>query len=372
MHLETLAIRSTTFHDENVKAVSLPIYLSTTYERNPDGTLSEYIYTRANNPNRALLENSLAALEGGAVALAFASGQAATMTVLQSLKPGDHVIAPADIYYGSLVLMQDIFGAWGLEVSRVDMTNLDNIREAIQPNTRLIWVETPSNPLLHITDIQEVATIAHQNNALCAVDNTWATPVLQQPLALGADLVMHSTTKYFGGHSDLLGGALVLKENGALAERLRKIQTTGGAVPSAFDCWLVARGIRTMPLRVKAATQTAALVAEFLNTHPSIEQVHYPGLPSHSGHEVAQKQMLTGGAMLSVQVKGGEKEALAFASRLQLFAHATSLGGVESLIEHRRSSEGPTSVSPENLLRISIGLEHSDDLLADLAKALHI
>lgn len=373
MKIETLAIRSTAPpHDATTGVVTSPIHLSTTYERQADGSLGPYVYTRANNPNRATLENALAALEGGQVALAFASGQAATMTLLQSLRPGDHVIAPDDAYYGSLVLMQDIFGAWGLELSKVDTSTLANVQAAIRPNTKLIWLESPSNPLLRVSDIEAITALAHEHNAICAVDNTWATPVLQQPLVLGADVVMHSTTKYFGGHSDLLGGALVLKEQGELAERLRKIQITGGAVPSAFDCWLVARGIRTLPLRVRAAAASAQDIALFLNQHPAIERVHYPGLASHPAHELAKRQMTLPGAMLSVEVKGGEAAALRLASDLQLFTHATSLGGVESLIEHRRSVEGDVSLSPPGLLRISVGLEHPDDLLADLKSALDL
>lgn len=371
MKIETLAIRATAPpHDTLTGVVTSPIQLSTTYERQPDGSLGPYVYTRANNPNRQTLEHALAALEGGQVALAFGSGQAATMTLLQSLRPGDHVIAPHDAYYGSLLLMQDLFGVWGLDLSKVDTTDLAQVRSVVRPSTKLIWLESPSNPLLSVSDIEAVAALAHEHGAICAVDNTWATPVLQRPLELGADVVMHSTTKYFGGHSDLLGGALVLKENGDLAERLRKIQTTGGAVPSAFDCWLVARGIRTLPLRVRTAATTAQQIADFLANHPAVESVYYPGLASHPAHDLASRQMQLPGAMLSIEVKGGEKAALQLASALRLFTHATSLGGVESLIEHRRSVEGDVSLSPPGLLRISVGLEHPDDLIADLAQAL--
>lgn len=370
MHPETLAIRSTMLEDQNFGAVVPPLYLTTTFERYQDGTVRPYVYARAENPNRHLLEKALAALEGGATAYAFASGQAATMAVVQSLGAGSHVIVPDDAYYASAVLMTDIFGEWGLEVSRVNMTNAANVRQAVRHNTKLIWVETPSNPRLQITDIAVMAQIANEIGAICAVDNTWATPILQNPLALGAHIVMHSTTKYLSGHSDVLGGALILKENGALSEKIHKIQKLGGAVPSPFDCWLVARGIRTLSVRVKAQTESAAKLAEFLSQHPAIEVVHYPGLKAHGGYEVVQKQMRKGGAMLSVQVRGGEKETFAVTSRLQLFTHATSLGGVESLVEHRRSSEGPTSQSPENLLRISVGLEHIDDLVADWTQAL--
>ncbi|MFN8353367.1 MAG: aminotransferase class V-fold PLP-dependent enzyme [Spirosomataceae bacterium] len=370
MHPETLAIRSTMLEDHNFGAVVPPLYLTTTFERNPDGSVRPYVYSRAEAPNRHLLEKSLALLEGGAVAYAFASGQAATFAVLQALGAGTHVIAPDDAYYGSLVLMQDTLADWGLEVSRVNMTDPANVKRAIQPNTKLIWVETPSNPRLQVTDIAAMAQIAHEIGAICAVDNTWATPILQSPLALGADIVMHSTTKYLSGHSDVLGGALILREQGTWASKIHAIQKVGGAVPSPFDCWLVARGIRTLPLRVKAQTESAMKLATFLHEHPAIEVVHYPGLSSHPGHLVASQQMRLFGAMLSVQVKGGETEALAVTSRLKLFTHATSLGGVESLVEHRRSSEGPTSQSPANLLRISVGLEHIADLIEDWAQAL--
>ena len=371
MNFETLVINSTQYHDANASAVVPPIYLSTTFEREPDSSIPHgHIYTRASNPNRNSLEKAYAVLEGGEVGMAFASGQAATATIFQCLSTNDHVIVPDDAYYGTPALLQEIMSVWGLKYTKVDMSDLAAIEAAFFPNTKLVWIESPSNPQLKITDIAEVATLARQKGAYTVCDNTWATPVLQRPLDLGCDVSMHSATKYFGGHSDLLSGALIFKENGPLAEKARMIQALGGAVPSPFDCWLVLRGLKTLPLRVRQQTSNAAQLAEFLSTHPALEAVHYPFLPSHSGVEVAKKQMSAGGAMMSIQVKGGEAAALALKSKVKVFIRATSLGGVESLIEHRATAEGVHSVSPKNLLRISVGLEHIDDLIADLKQAL--
>lgn len=371
MHIETIAVTSTVLHDNN-GSVTPPLYLSTTFERNADGTFPEngYIYNRIDNPNRRVLEKSLAILEHGADAFAFASGMAAINSVFQTLRAGDHVILPDDAYYTIFLLMEDYFGAFGVTSSRVDQSNLEQVRAAVQPNTRLVWLETPSNPMLKLVDIAAIAKIAHEHNALCAVDNTWATPILQNPLVLGADIAMHSTTKYFGGHSDVLGGALIINENAKLGERLRKIQKVGGAVPSPFDCWLITRGIRTLPLRIKTQSQSAQRLADYLNKHKKIVNVSYPGLKSHPQYKIAQKQMSMPGGMLSIQVEGGRKEAMGLTRRLKLFTHATSLGGVESLIEHRTSVEGDTSTTPESLLRISVGVEHSADLIADFKQAL--
>lgn len=371
MNIETLAIHAGQAPDLASGAVMPPIVLSTTFERAADGSFPHgYIYTRENNPNRSALEQCLAALEGGADCAAFGSGLGASMAIFQALAPGDHVIMPDDAYHGVSRLVREIMKPWGLQASIVDMTNLDAVRAAVQPNTRLIWLETPSNPLLKISDIAAIATIAHDAGALLAVDNTWATPMLQQPLALGADLVMHSTTKYLGGHSDVLGGAVVARTKDALFERVRFLQGHGGAVPAPFDCWLVLRGIRSLAYRMRGHTENAARVAEFLSTHPAIERVYYPGLATHPGHAVAARQMRSGGGMLSVEVRGGEPAAMALAARVRIFTRATSLGGVESLIEHRASVEGPESRTPPSLLRISVGLEHSDDLIEDLRQAL--
>ena len=240
----------------------------------------------------------------------------------------------------------------------------------MRPNTKLVWIETPSNPLLQVVDIAAVAEIAHRGGAVCAVDNTWGTPVLQRPLDLGADVSMHSTTKYLGGHSDVLSGALITRENGDLFQRINAIQMGGGAVPSPFDCWLIMRGIRTLPVRIRAQTSSAQALADFLSKHPKVEAVHYPGLESHPAHAIAKRQMSAFGGMLSVQAGKNREESMAIAGRLRLFTQATSLGGTESLIEHRASVEGPGTLAPENLLRVSIGLEHVDDLKEDFDQAL--
>lgn len=371
MRIETLAVHAGHGVDPASGAVTPPIHLSSTFERDPDGGYrAGHIYTRTSNPNRTAVEQALAQLEGGAVAIAFSSGSAATQAVFQALAPGDHVLAPNDAYYGTLRQLREIFAPWGLEVDVVDMANLDAVERALRPNTRLVWVETPSNPLVRVVDIARLAELAHSVGARCAVDNTWATPVLQLPLREGADLVMHSTTKYLGGHSDLLGGALVARVDDELTQRLLNIQKVGGAVPSPFDCWLLLRGIRTLPWRMRAHCENASLVATFLSTHPKVEIVHYPGLASHSGHEIARRQMNDFGGMLSVQVRGGSEAALELTRRLSLFTRATSLGGTESLIEHRASVEGAVTLAPENLLRVSVGLEHPDDLIEDLERAL--
>lgn len=371
MKFETLATHSGRTPDLNAGAVSPPLVLSTTFERGTDGSYPHgHVYARTSHPNRDALEQCLAALEGGNAAVAFGSGSAATMAVMLALAPGDHVIIPADVYWGTVVTLKEVMARWGLQHSSVDLTDAHAVGAAMQPNTKLLWVETPSNPLLKIVDIRRMVEIAHRHGALCGVDNTFATPVLQNPLALGADLVMHSTTKYLGGHSDILGGAIVCKQSDAFFERVRDFQTKGGAVPSPFDCWLLLRSLSTLPLRVRAQSSNALQLARFLQAHAKIEAVHYPGLPTHPNHALALSQMQSGGAMLSVQIKGGKNEALAVAARVRIFTRATSLGGVESTLEHRASVEGPTTLTPQNLLRISVGLEHVDDLMADLEQAL--
>ncbi len=372
LKFETLAIQSTQFPDKSTGAVATPINLSTTFEREVDGSYkSGYVYSRAENPNRQLLEDSLALLEKGAVGFAFSSGMASITALFNTLKTGDHLLLPHDVYYATKVMAEDLFGTKGIEVTTVVMSDLKAVKKAIQKNTAIVWLETPSNPQLNISDIAKISKLAHKVGAICAVDNTWPSPVLQRPIEHDADVVMHSTSKYFGGHSDVLGGCLVLKEKGALADQIKSIQTLTGAVPSPFECWLVTRGIKTLYVRVMQQTKNAAKLARFLAKHPKIEQVNYPGLKSHPHYKVAKKQMTEGfGAMLSVQVNGDAKNAMELTGRLKLFTTATSLGGVESLVEHRKSIEGEESPTPDNLLRISVGLEHVDDLILDWERAL--
>jgi cystathionine gamma-synthase len=371
MHPDTLAVHGAHGPDAATGAVAPPIYLSTTFERSADGSLPHgFIYARDANPNRMALERVLATLEAGAAAAAFSSGQAATMAVFQALSPGDHVVLPESVYYGTRKLMDQVFGRWGLTMTGADMRDAENVAGAIRPRTRLVWVETPSNPLLAVADIARIATLAHDAGARCAVDNTWATPIGQRPLDLGADLVMHSTTKYLGGHGDVMGGAIVAREDDDFFQRIRLVQTAGGAIAAPFDCWLVVRGIKTLPHRVRAHSANAMAIASFLEAHANVEAVHYPGLASHRGHDIAARQMTAFGGMVSVQVRGGREASLRTKARVRVFTRATSLGGPESLIEHRASVESPGSGTPDNLLRLSIGLEHADDLIADLDQAL--
>jgi len=371
MKIETKAIHLGHEVDPVTGAIAAPLHLSTTFEREADGSYPRgHIYTRLSNPNRDALEKCLAGLEGGEGAVAFASGLAAIMNVFQALSPNDHVIASQDLYHGTTHILQDILEPWGLQVSFVDVTDLAQLEKAIQENTKIIYFETPSNPLLKITDISAIAAIAHRVGALCVCDNTWPTPILQRPLELGADIVVHSTTKYFGGHSDVLGGAVISKVKDAFFDRIRVLQQIGGAVPAPFDCWLVLRGIQTLCCRMKNHSESAFAIAKFLNEHPNVEKVYYPGLADHPGHDIVLKQMSQFGGMLSFQIKGDKEEALAFTGRLKIIRRATSLGGVESLIEHRASIEGPQSKTPDNLLRFSVGLENIDDLLTDLDDAL--
>ena len=370
MHIETIAIHAGNHVDETSKAVIQPIILSTTFERAVDGTFpGGYIYSRSSNPNRTLLENVLAKLEGGTDAAAFSSGNAAGMSVFQSLPPGTHIIAPDDMYHGLRNQLKLLF-AGILTFDFVDVNDSQVLLDHLRPETGLIWIETPSNPLLKITDIKQVAKIAHQNNIKVACDNTFATPVCQQPLALGADLVMHSSTKYFGGHSDLMGGALITKEKTDWWLKIRQVQEYGGAIPSPLDCYYLARSIKTLPYRIRGHVHNAQLLAEFLEKHLKVESVMYPGLISHPQHDIAKAQMTSFGGMLSFCLKGGREEANRVINQLKLFTRATSLGGVESLIEHRATVEGPDTKTPFNLLRVSVGLEHIDDLVADIAQAL--
>jgi len=370
MKIETIAVHAGHAVDPATGAVAAPIYLSTTFERDIEGTYSRgFMYTRNDNPNRQALERGVSMLEGGETAAAFASGTGATMSILQALSPGDHLLAHVDAYYGTSRLIHEIFLRWGLEADFVDMSDLDAVRKALRPNTKLAWAETPSNPLLKIVDLAGVAEIVRDAGAIFVCDNTWA-PVLQRPFDLGADLILHSTTKYFGGHCDVLGGMVVAKTASEFFQRIRNIQYEGGAVPSPFDCWLILRGMRTLPWRMRAHSGNAMKIAEFLAQHPKVKRVYYPGLPAHPGHKIAGKQMSGSGGMLSLEVKDGYDAAMQVAAKTKVFIRATSLGGVESLIEHRASIEGPGTTSPEGLLRLSIGLENADDLIEDLDQAL--
>ena len=373
MRIETRAVHAGRHIDPATGAVTPPICLSTTFERSPAGDYPlGYIYSRDNNPNRRALEECLADLEGGAEALSFSSGLAVATAVVQGLAPGDHILAPDDVYWGFRKVVGGVFERWPVEASYVDMTDIDAVRAAIRPNTRLIWVETPSNPLMKVTDLAAIAALAqgvgHPVTTVC--DGTFATPMLQRPLELGIDLVAHSTTKYIGGHSDVIGGALITGKPSELFDRARQSQKYGGSVPSPFDCWLTLRGLDTFPYRVRAHSESALRVAHCLQRHTAVEVVHYPGLPEHPGHAVAARQMSGFGGMLSFQVHGGRETAMGVVARCRLFIRATSLGGAHSLVEHRASIEGPATKTPQNLIRLSIGLEHIDDLMDDLHQAL--
>jgi cystathionine gamma-synthase len=372
MKKETQAIHATNLIDETAGAIATPIFLSTTFTRDADGSYPKgHMYSRNSNPNRDALEKGLAILEGGAKAFAFGSGLAAISAVFQCLKSGDHVLMPSVGYYASVKLAEEIMGPWGLEMTQADMEDLKAVEAAIKPNTKLIWLETPANPLLGISDIQAICTLAHSLGIFVGVDNTIATPILQNPISLGADLVMHATTKYIGGHSDVLGGAIIVREENDWSERLMRVQILMGATQNPLDCYLLARGLKTLPLRMREHSASALALAKRLENHPAIELVHYPGLTSHPQHELAKRQMPHGfSGMISIQIKGDEANARRVASKLKLFQQATSLGGVESLVEHRRSIEGPTSLTPGNLLRLSIGLEHVEDLYEDLDSSL--
>lgn len=371
MHLETLCVHAGSAPDPVTGAITAPISLATTFERDADGEFRRgFVYARDRNPTRQALERAMALIEGGASALAFASGQAATAAVFQALRPGDHVVLPDSIYYGTPKLVNEMFIPWGLQATTVPMNDLSAVRGAMRENTRLVWVESPSNPLLTISDIEGVVAIARQARAMVVVDNTWATPVGQRPLELGADIAMHASTKYLGGHSDVMGGVLIAREDNDFFARVRSVQHTAGAIAAPFDSWLVHRGLKTLVWRVRAQTANAITVTKFLADHPAVEAVHYPGLKSHPGHDVAARQMRLFGGMASFQVRGGRPEALAVAARCELFTRATSLGGTESLIEHRASVEGPATRAPESLLRLSIGLENAEDLIEDLRRAL--
>ena len=371
LHLQTLAVHAGAEPDPATGAMAPPLHLATTFLHGPAGErIAGYEYQREGNPTQDRLEAALVALEGGAAALAFASGMAAMSALLESLPSGARVLVPDDCYTGLRTLAREFLPLRGIDVETIDMADLGIVRRALETPTALVWAETPSNPRLKVSDIAALAEAAHAAGALLACDNTFATPLLQRPLALGADISMHSTTKYFGGHSDVLGGALVFARRDGDFGRVAHRRHVTGSVLAPFNAWLTLRGCRSLAARMALHCANAQRVATFLAEHPAVERVNFPGLPSHPGHDVAARQMSGFGAMLSIELAGGRDAALAAAGRLRLFHNATSLGGCESLVEHRASVEGRHPTSPQNLLRLSIGLEHADDLVADLRQAL--
>ena len=373
MRFMTRAVHAGGKPDPATGAIAPPIHLSTTFEHGPAAeTPLGYMYIRESNPTQTRLEEALAEIEGGEAAVVFGSGLAAGAAYLQALPAGSHVIFPDDIYYGFRTIAQEFLPRWGMESTALDMADLARVRAAVRPSTRAIWAETPSNPLMKIVDLAALTEIAHETGAQLIVDGTFATPALQRPLELGADAVLHATTKYLGGHSDVQGGAVIFRErkDSDTVVRVAHIRHILGAVSSPFNSWLVLRGLRSLPCRMERHSANGLAVARALAAHPNVEAVHYPGLESHPGHGVAARQMSGFGGMLSFRVRGGRDAAIRVASRVRLLTNATSLGGTESLIEHRASSEGASSPTPQNLLRVSIGLEHPDDLIDDLKQAL--
>ncbi|WP_206790010.1 cystathionine gamma-synthase [Amycolatopsis sp. MtRt-6] len=374
---ETRAIHAGQQPDPRTGAVIVPIYQTSTYAQDGVGGTREgdYEYSRTANPTRSALEEALASLEGARHALAFASGMAASDVVLRStLRPGDHLVLGNDAYGGTFRLIDKVLSLWGVEHTVADLANLDEVRAAIRPETKLIWCESPTNPMLGIADIAALAGVAHDAGARLVVDNTFATPYLQNPLALGADIVLHSTTKYLGGHSDVVGGAIITNED-ELREQFFYLRNAAGAVPGPFDAWLTLRGIKTLALRMERHSDNAEKIVQALVNHPKVAKVYYPGLPEHPGHETAAKQMRRFGGMVSFSHVDGEAAALEVASRTKLFILAESLGGIESLIEHpgkmtHASTAGSTLQVPADLLRLSVGIEDGRDLVADLLAAL--
>ncbi|QIL19867.1 PLP-dependent transferase [Thermomonas sp. HDW16] len=367
----TLAVHVGNEPDPTTGAVAPPLHLSTTFRHGPAGERSAgYEYQREGNPTNDRLREALMALEGGKQAMTFASGMAAMTTLLECLPNGARVLFPDDCYTGLRMLFEEFLPERGIQATVVDMADLDAVRAACTTPLAMLWIETPSNPLMKVADIAALAEIGHRAGATVVVDNTFATPLLQRPLALGADIVMHSTTKYFGGHSDVLGGALVFAEDDALAHKVAHRLHVTGAVLAPFSAWLTLRGCRSLGARMAMHCANARKVADFLATHPAVERVNWPGLSIHPGHDIAARQMRDFGGMMSIQLRGGREAALAMAGKLHLFTNATSLGGCESLVEHRASVEGANPRSPQNLLRLSVGLEDGDDLIADLAQAL--
>lgn len=370
MHPHTVAVHAGAEPDPATGAMAPPLHLATTFLHGPAGErIAGYEYQREGNPTQDRLEDALAQLEGGETALAFASGMAAISALLESLPEGSRVLIPDDCYTGLRMLAREFLPARGIEALAVDMADLAAVRSALRERTTLVWLETPSNPRLQVSDIAAICALAHAGGARVACDNTFATPLLQRPITLGADVVMHSTTKYFGGHSDVLGGALVFARRDDEYARVSHRRHVTGGVLSPFSAWLTLRGCRSLAARMALHCANARRVAGFLAGHPAVQRVNFPGLASHPGHDIAARQMSDFGAMLSIELAGREA-ALEVAGRLRLFRNATSLGGCESLVEHRASVEGADPVSPQGLLRLSVGLEHADDLVADLRQAL--
>ena len=371
--LQTASIHAGRTVDPSTGAVTPPLHTSTTFERDLDGEFSrKFAYIRAATPNRDSLETCITALEGGDETISFSSGMAASLAVFQSLSPGDHVLLHRDVYYGVRELMVGFFAKWGLQNTFVDMRDLDEVRRACRAETKLFWVETPTNPLIEVVGIRAIAEAARAAGALLVCENTFATPVLQRPFELGADMVVHSLTKYLGGHSDAMGGSVTVKNHPDLVAQIRDFQHTGGAILSPFDCWLILRGVQTLVPRVRLHCENARQVAEFLSAHKNVAKVRYPGLATDPGHEIAKTQMKDFGGMLSFEVRGARAEAFAVTNALKVILRATSLGGTHSLIEHRASIEGKTTRAPEGLLRLSVGLEDAGDLIQDLDQALAV
>jgi len=373
----TRAVHAGQEPDPSTGAIMTPVYMTSTYVQSSPGVNKGYDYSRTINPTRVALEGNLAALEGGKHGLAFSSGMGAANCVLDLLRQGDHIVAGNDLYGGSYRIMRRVFERFGLTFTFVDTTDVAKTREAFRPNTKLLWIETPSNPLLRVTHIAACADLAKERGALTLVDNTFATPYLQQPLAHGADIVLHSTTKYLGGHSDVVGGALVVNDD-KLHERLRFLQNAVGAVPGPMDCFLVLRGTKTLHLRMERHCENATRIAEYLSKHPAVTKVFFPGLASHPQHALAAKQMRASGGMVSFEVRGGLEASRRVAERVRLFALAESLGGVESLLDHPAimthasipAAERHAAGLADGLLRLSVGVEDAEDLIADLQQAL--
>ena len=372
---ETRAIHDGQPSDPSTGAVIVPVYQTSTYQQQSIGKHKGFEYSRTGNPTRQALETALASLEGGKYGLAFGSGMAATDAVLQLLTSGDHVLALEDLYGGTYRILEKVFKPWGLQTDY--FIDIPSLKQAIRPNTKLIWIETPTNPLLKIVDIRKIADIAKKNKIILVVDNTFATPYFQQPLALGADIVVHSTTKYLGGHSDVIGGAVIMSSK-SYYEKIKFYQNAAGAVPGPWDCWLTLRGIKTLSVRMRQHEENALTLAKYLSKHPKIANVYYPGLKTHPGYSIAKKQMSGFSGMLAIELKGGIRAVDKFISKLQVFILAESLGGIESLVcyppEMTHASlpreERLRRGIKDNLLRLSVGIEHIDDLLADLEQAL--